>query len=119
MKKSKLTNGTLAHDVALDLAGALGGAAIGAVAGPIGMVAGGILGVVAGATTGAVLDEADEVTRAAGEELDETIGVVGGDLGAASPNAPKARVGAFSTASSGGSAGTGATSDGPIPPPED
>ncbi|MGH7440122.1 MAG: hypothetical protein ACRENE_30900, partial [Polyangiaceae bacterium] len=49
------------------------------------------------------------------EELDEAIGVVGGDIGAASPGAPPARIGAPSAASLGlGGGGGGTPAEGPI-----
>lgn len=80
--------------------GAAAGAAAGAIAGPPGIVAGAVLGAIAGAATAGALVENDEVEEAANEELDEEIGVIGGDLGAAQTNIP-ARIGAPSLSSAG------------------
>jgi|GEM_PF-2451907 len=102
-------------------AGVLAGAAMGAFAGPIGIVAGGVIGAVAGAAAGVALGEQAAVTAAADRKLDEEIGVTGGDIGAASPNAPASSRGTFSGSSAGmggtgGSGGTGTAPDeGPIP----
>jgi len=93
------------RDTAIEWAGAVGGMALGAIAGPAGVVVGGLLGAVAGASAGAMLDE--------------EIGVIGGDLGAAPPDAPPARIGAFSAGSAGASPHGGAASEGPIPAPEE
>jgi hypothetical protein len=98
-------------------AGLVAGAALGAFAGPIGAVAGGIAGVVVGAAAGVALD-AQEVTAADAEkQLDEEIGVIGGSIGAAPPNAPRATRGAFSAESSGLGGGTveSAPAEGPMP----
>lgn len=90
-------------------AGILAGAAIGAFAGPIGAIAGAVAGAVAGAAAGATLNEEEAMRGAAERELDEEIGVLGGSLGAAAPDAPRSERGTFSAASSG--AGGAATED--------
>lgn len=80
--------------------GAAAGAAAGAIAGPPGIVAGAVIGAIAGAATAEALVENDEASEAANVRLDEEIGVIGGDLGAAQTRIP-ARVGAPSLASAG------------------
>jgi phage tail tape-measure protein len=82
--------------------GTAAGAAVGSVAGPVGAVAGAIVGGVIGAAAGAVLEQENERAHQHDEHLDEDIGVYDGQLGAASPDAPPARVGAFSVGASGG-----------------
>ena len=73
--------------------GAIAGAAIGAVAGPPGIFAGTAIGAAIGAAAGAALDANDAWQDRRDSELDEDIGVAGGDIGAAPPNQPPARVG--------------------------
>jgi hypothetical protein len=84
------------------------------VVGPIGMVAGAVVGGVAGAMAGAVLDVEDERTSAHDHELDVEIGVIDGDIGAATPDAPPARRGAYSASSSGAGGGGAQPSEGPM-----
>ncbi len=96
-------------------AGAIAGASIGAIAGPPGMIAGALLGGAVGSIAGHRLEKEDAFASQHDADLDEAIGVVGGDLGAASPHQPPAVRGAYS----GGSAGTGgqgeqAPSEGPL-----
>ena len=99
----------------MTLAGAVAGAATGAVAGPVGVIAGGVIGTVAGALAGAALSDDDVVHSQRDHKLDEEIGVTKGDLGAASPNQPKATRGTYSAASSGAGGSGGATpSEGPL-----
>jgi hypothetical protein len=75
-----------AAPVALEiLSGVAAGAVTGAVAGPPGIVAGAVLGGMAGAAAVVALDEAAAMNRAKDEQLDEDIGVVGGDLGNVQP----------------------------------
>jgi phage tail tape-measure protein len=97
------------------IAGELAGAVVGSIAGPAGVVAGMIVGAIAGDIAGEVLD-ADAARRRAHETaLDETIGVFGGNLGAARPGSPPARIGAPSAASAGvGGAYGGTVAEGPI-----
>jgi hypothetical protein len=78
------THGTDAGVVAGELVGAI----LGSVAGPAGTVAGMVVGAIAGALTGHVLEEDEHRARLHDEELDETIGVSGGDIGAARPTVP-------------------------------
>ncbi|MDB4943226.1 MAG: hypothetical protein JWP97_2760 [Labilithrix sp.] len=98
-------------------AGAATGAMLGAFAGPPGAVVGAIVGAVAGAASGAALagDHDQELLDA---QLDEEIGLNGGPMGAASPNAPKSVRGTFSggSAGAGGAGGSDAAPDeGPMP----
>jgi hypothetical protein len=96
------------------LTGVVAGVAIGAVAGPAGMIAGGVIGGVTGAVTGGALADDAERRHAHAHDLDRDIGVTGGDIGAASKDAPPARIGAFSAGSSGGGSSTPNPSEGPI-----
>ena len=83
------------------LVGAVTGLATGALAGPIGALAGGWLGSAVGTVTGVALDEQQSRERKVAAKLDEDMGVIGGDIGAADPNLPPARIGAFSAGSAG------------------
>ncbi len=99
--------------------GVVSGAVIGAMAGPPGVAVGAALGAAAGAI-GAAAGAIDEAKREETEaELDETIGVSGGDLGAPNLKHPPSKRGAFSAASSGAAAG-GSTvpAEGPAPTAE-
>lgn len=103
-------------------AGALAGAALGAFAGPVGLVTGGVIGAAAGAAAGVALVDTQAEDAVIEEALDEEIGVIGGNIGIASPNAPKSKRGAFSGSSAGvGGTGGGDTNigispdEGPIP----
>ncbi len=84
------------------LSGAVAGGIAGAVGGPVGVAIGGAIGGAVGAAAGAVLEGVEHAKAVHDASLDQDIGVIGGDLGAASPDAPKARIGAFSGGSSGG-----------------
>jgi hypothetical protein len=96
-------------------AGAIAGASLGAIAGPPGMVAGAVIGGAIGAAAGHRLETEDAREEAHTAELDHTIGISGGDMGAASPNQPPAVRGAYSGASAGTSAGGAeAPSEGPL-----
>ncbi|MGD0677691.1 MAG: hypothetical protein ABSC94_19920 [Polyangiaceae bacterium] len=98
------------------IAGELVGAVVGGAAGPVGVAVGMTLGAMAGALAGHVLEDEGRRARAHDEELDETIGVSGGDLGAARPDMPPAQTAAPSAASSGASAegGSPTSAEGPI-----
>jgi hypothetical protein len=115
-KKQK--NAHVAHEAEGVASGAAAGAVLGAAAGPAGIVAGAVLGGAAGAIAAVALDKDAARKAARTRELDEEIGVSGGDLGAPNLKHPPARVGAYSAAS----AGAGATSgddeepaEGPMP----
>ena len=86
---------------AATIVGAITGLATGALGGPIGALAGGWLGSAIGTFTGVALDEEQSRVREATAKLDADVGVIGGDIGAADPNAPPARIGAFSSGSAG------------------
>jgi hypothetical protein len=101
-------------------AGLAAGAAMGAASGPPGMATGVIVGGSIGALLGAA-EERDDKRRAAHDaQLDEEIGVTGGDLGAPNLMHPPAIVGAYSVASSGGHGGREARpAEGPMSSLED
>ncbi|MBX3232564.1 MAG: hemerythrin domain-containing protein [Labilithrix sp.] len=63
-------------------AGAASGAVLGVIAGPPGVLLGGGIGAGIGLLAGATLDEATHAAERHDRELDETIGVTAGDLGA-------------------------------------
>ncbi len=97
------------------IAGEIAGAVVGSAAGPVGAVAGMVLGAMAGTVAGEALESSNERARRHDEELDEAIGVMGGDLGAAPPGSPEARVGTPSPASVGvGTPHGSMPSEGPI-----
>jgi hypothetical protein len=93
------------------LGGAAAGALIGAIAGPAGAAVGAVVGSAVGIVAGAVLADAEHDRSVHDEELDRDIGVIGGHIGEASPNAPRAVIGAFSRAAAG--AGGGSSDDVP------
>lgn len=114
----------LPHPIASEavsvLSGMFVGAAVGAIAGPIGAAGGALAGGLAAGVALVAAHNANLAQREHDEQLDRDIGVVGGHIGEASPNAPPVRIGAFSAAASG--AGGGARDDdddaaGPIPEP--
>jgi hypothetical protein len=97
-------------------AGELAGAVIGSAAGPVGVVAGMVVGALVGSAAGEVLSADAKRAHRHDDELDESIGVFGGDLGAARPDAKAARVGAPSAASAGVATSAGSSpAEGPIP----
>jgi hypothetical protein len=101
------------------VAGAVAGAAVGAMAGPPGMVIGGLMGGVTGAVAGGALADDAERRHAHANEVDHDIGVNGGDMGAASPNQPPARIGAFSSGSAGAGSPASTPAEGPMQDVED
>jgi phage tail tape-measure protein len=97
------------------LAGAAAGAAVGVLAGPPGMVAGAVIGGAIAAAAGAALHEEIAYHNAEDAQLDRDIGVFGGSIGEAPPDAPKAQRGVFHTASMGVGSGPSSTpSEGPM-----
>lgn len=64
------------------VSGAVTGAVAGIVAGPAGMIVGGAIGAALGTAAGQVLDRESHLHEDVERQLDEDIGVVGGDLGA-------------------------------------
>jgi hypothetical protein len=88
------------------LVGAAAGAATGLLAGPPGAIAGAVIGGVVGASAATALHrDHDHAEHEA--ELDREIGVIGGNLGEASPDAPASTLGAFHAASLGIATSTG------------
>jgi len=120
-KAAKKGHKHLVHDAEGAATGAVAGAILGAVAGPPGIVAGAILGAAAGAVAAEALETEGERVAAHTRELDEEIGVMGGDLGAPNLKHPPAKVGAYSTAATGtGASGGGSEpAEGPMQVPED
>jgi hypothetical protein len=100
--------------------GVIAGAAVGAMAGPAGAIVGAAIGAAAGAV-GAAAASIDEANREENEaELDETIGVSSGELGAPNLKHPPSKRGTFSAESAGvGAGGTAVPAEGPTPPPEE
>ncbi len=84
--------------VAGSITGAAAGAMSGVIAGPPGVVAGAVIGATVGAMAGAAVGADQQEKTAIDEKLDREIGVIGGDIGAAPPNQPPARVGTYSAA---------------------
>lgn len=109
------------HVAEVALAGTVAGAAVGAMAGPVGALAGAVMGGLAGAMAAGAMDQQAQKESARNAELDDTIGVTRGDLGAASPSQPPSRRSFVSAASAGaGSGGTGGRGgEGPIGPSSD
>jgi hypothetical protein len=83
------------------LGGEIAGGIIGAIAGPPGVVAGMLIGAAAGALAGHALDDGAEREHENDDELDASIGVTSGDLGAPNLKHPPAKRGTFSAASAG------------------
>ncbi len=84
-KKGALERAANTEHVLVDVgtvSGAVTGAVAGVVAGPPGIVLGGAVGAVLGTLAGAVLDRESHAADRHDRELDEAIGVIGGDLGA-------------------------------------
>lgn len=109
------------HEAGGAAGGALAGAALGAIAGPAGAAAGAVIGGAVGAVVAKVADDEAERASLHDAELDEAIGVTGGDIGAPNLKHPPAKRGTFSSASAGGGGGGGggSTADGPMQAPED
>lgn len=120
MKKSPSpSKQRLAREAEGVAAGAIAGAAMGAAAGPPGAVAGAIMGGVVGAMAGAALDTQVAESAQRDRTLDEETGVVGGEIGAPNLKHPPAKMGAYSSASVGGSSSSDSTpAEGPISEPE-
>ncbi len=110
------------REAELGVGGALAGAALGAIAGPPGAAAGAIVGGIVGLVSGVASARGSEIDAAREEQLDNEIGLNGEGLGAPGLEHPPARLGVYSSASS----GTGAAAaeeappaDGPMSAPED
>jgi polyisoprenoid-binding protein YceI len=95
------TRRRIEHEAEGGASGALAGAIFGASAGPPGAIAGAIIGGVAGALAGAVMDQEASGKEQRERELDDDIGLNGGDLGAPNLKHPPPTSGAHSHASSG------------------
>jgi hypothetical protein len=108
------------HEAGGAAGGAIAGAALGSIAGPAGAAAGAVIGGVVGAFVAKVSDEEAARVSFHDGELDEAIGVTGGDLGAPNLKHPPAIRGTYSAASCGGAGGGGGSeADGPMQAPED
>ena len=115
---------TTSTEAIVAAAASLAGAAVGIIAGPAGVVAGAVIGSLAGAAAGAMLADSNHRRWHHDEELDTVIGVyhrggaaeqmMTGSMGAAPPDAPPARIGAFSSGSAGGAGARPST-----PPPNE
>ncbi len=100
------------------IVGALAGVAFGFLAGPFGMLIGGLLGAVGGAGLGDAVSTMQTHKSLHDWRVDEDIGVIRGDVGAAAPDQEPAFIGAYSGGSAGvsGIVGSDATPDeGPFP----
>jgi hypothetical protein len=92
----------VAHEAEAGVSAAVVGAAVGAIGGPPGAVAGAVIGGVVGVLAELALEhEADAVAQHEAE-LDDEIGVSGGEMGAPNLEHPAAVVGAYSAGASGG-----------------
>ena len=103
---------------ALAIAGAVGGGFVGAFLGPVGILAGAALGGTAGAFAGAAWGDSNRVAARRDEELDEDLGIIGGDIGAPNLKHPPPKVGVYSAQAAGISARDAAeerADEGPIP----
>jgi hypothetical protein len=116
-KKKSSGAAHVAHEAEGVASGAAAGAVLGAAAGPAGAVAGALIGAAAGAAAASALEKDAARKAAHARELDEEIGVTGGDLGAPNLKHPPARVGAYSGASVGVATpgGDEEPAEGPIP----
>jgi hypothetical protein len=108
------------HEAGGAAAGAIAGAAMGAIGGPPGAVVGAVLGAAVGAMVTKVSDDEAERKSLHDGELDEEIGVNGGEIGAPNLEHPPAVLGLYSAGSSGAgsSGGEGASAEGPMSTPE-
>lgn len=108
------------HELEGGVAGALVGVVGGAVAGPPGMIAGAVIGGVVGALAAMAL-ETENVLRAERErDLDDTIGITAGDIGAPNLEHPPPRSAAYSPSSCGIEAsGPYVAAEGPFQAPPD
>jgi hypothetical protein len=120
VKNTKQHHRHVVHGAEGAASGAVAGAIFGAVAGPPGMVAGALMGAAAGGVVAMVLDADADRRTVRTQELDEEIGVIGGDLGAPNLEHPPAKVGAYSVAASGAGTSTGdSPAEGPMQTPEE
>ncbi|MGO9837705.1 MAG: hypothetical protein ACLP1X_26255 [Polyangiaceae bacterium] len=117
-KSSKSSTRRREHEAEGGASGAMVGAIVGASAGPPGMVAGAIMGGIAGALAGGALDTESAASEKRTRELDEEIGVSGGELGAPNLKHPPPTGGAYSAASSGVSPAQETPAEGPIQTPD-
>jgi hypothetical protein len=95
--------------------GALVGAVTGAIAGPPGVIVGSLFGAFVGLLAGVVGEREDQRAAAHTRKLDDTIGVTHGSMGTLWVKHMPARIGAFSSGSSGGGVDHGTTpAEGPM-----
>ena len=88
MKRSNTQQASRRKEEIIVATGVIAGATVGAIAGAIGMIAGAIFGGVVGMAAGHRLVRDDARASGHDADLDHTIGVSGGDMGAASANQP-------------------------------
>jgi hypothetical protein len=120
-KSKKQVRASLMHEREAEggAGGAIAGAALGAVAGPPGIIAGAVLGGLVGAIAGAAVERGAERASDRTRELDQVIGVMGGDLGAPNLEHPPATRGTYSAGSAGAAASSGQEpAEGPIQSPD-
>lgn len=97
--------------------GAISGAVLGGLAGPAGAAAGALIGAAMGALSAMAFETVAAEHDEHDEKLDRDIGISEGDIGAPNLKHPPAKVGAFSSASSGADTSSEVTpSGGPIGP---
>ncbi len=83
------------HEAEGAVAGAIAGAVMGAIAGPPGAAAGAVIGGLVGAVATGVVEKQAEARALHDEELDEEIGVMGGEIGAPNLKHPPTAVEAY------------------------
>ncbi len=98
--------------------GASAGAITGAIAGPPGAAVGALIGGAVGAAAGYAIDAEAHEKAAHDQELDEDIGVIGGDLGEAPPGQAPPTLRHVHLASLGITESWPDSSDGPIQNPD-
>lgn len=118
--KKKHDHAIIARETAGAAAGGVVGAVLGMAAGPPGAAVGAVLGAAAGAVAEKAIENEEAARSQRDEELDEAIGVAGGDLGAPNLEHPEARVGAYSAESCGvARPSRPPPAEGPMQPPEE
>jgi hypothetical protein len=99
--RAKVDHVSIAEVAVETLVAAAAGATTGVLAGPPGIVAGAVIGGAIGAATGLALHREHVAQGVKDEQLDRDIGVIGGNIGEAPPDAPKSERGVFHAAAMG------------------